>query len=194
MNPNHLAHVQSLSTPAKALRIDLSKTRVTDASSLLNNQTTTNTLVMSPKFGNYRPLTALLNRDERDVSPTLKIIEDLDPDTLDAPSRLSLEGLRSKFQQIKGVKIRTKRQLISDIDAQWTYSRSLKRKAFKSFHENFLGGDILMARAYFRRRVMREVLGVLVKNKVAAQKKRRLNRSVRLVGRLFRLKVILRAW
>lgn len=136
----------------------------------------------------------MLNRDERDVSPTLKIIEDLDPDTLDAPSRLSLEGLRSKFQQIKGVKIRTKRQLISDIDAQWTYSRSLKRKAFKSFHENFLGGDILMARAYFRRRVMREVLGVLVKNKVAAQKKRRLNRSVRLVGRLFRLKVILRAW
>ncbi len=69
--------------------------------------------------------------------------------------------------------------MISDIDAQWTYSRSLKRKAFKSFHENFLGGDILMARAYFRRRVMREVLGVLVKNKVAAQKKRRLNRSVR---------------
>ncbi len=69
--------------------------------------------------------------------------------------------------------------MISDIDAQWTYSRSLKRKAFKSFHENFLGGDILMARAYLRRRVMREVLGVLVKNKVAAQKKRRLNRSVR---------------
>lgn len=57
--------------------------------------------------------------------------------------------------------------MVSDIDAQWTYNRNLKRKAFKSFHENYLGGDILMARAYFRRRVMREILDVLVKNKVA---------------------------
>jgi hypothetical protein len=57
-----------------------------------------------------------------------------------------------------------------------------------------MGGDILMARAYFRRRVMREVLEVLVKNRVAVKKKRRLNRSVRQVGRLFRLKVLLKAW
>ena len=51
-----------------------------------------------------------------------------------------------------------------------------------------------MARAYFRRRVMREVLEVLVKNRVAVKKKRRLNRSVRQVGRLFRLKLLLKAW
>jgi hypothetical protein len=57
-----------------------------------------------------------------------------------------------------------------------------------------MGGDILMARAYFRRRVMREVLEVLVKNRVAVKKKRRLNRSVRQVGRLFRLKLLLKAW
>ena len=57
-----------------------------------------------------------------------------------------------------------------------------------------MGGDILMARAYFRRRLMREVLGVLVRNRVAAKKKRRLNRSVRQVGRLFRLKLLLKAW
>lgn len=55
----------------------------------------------------------------------------------------------------------------------------MKRRAFKSLIENYMGGDILMARAYFRRRVMREVLEVLVKNKVAVKKKRRLNRSVR---------------
>ncbi len=51
-----------------------------------------------------------------------------------------------------------------------------------------------MARAYFRRRVMREVLEVLAKNRVAVKKKRRLNRSVRQVGRLFRLKLLLKAW
>ena len=51
-----------------------------------------------------------------------------------------------------------------------------------------------MARAYFRRRLMREVLGVFVKNRVASQKKRRLQRSVRKVSRMFRLKVLLRAW
>ena len=83
---------------------------------------------------------------------------------------------------------------MSDIDAQWTYNRNLKRKAFKSLIENYMGGDILMARAYFRRRVMREVFEVLVKNRVAIKKKRRLNRSVRQVGRLFRLKVLLKAW
>ena len=83
---------------------------------------------------------------------------------------------------------------MSDIDAQWTYNRNLKRKAFKSLIENYMGGDILMARAYFRRRVMREVLDVLVKNRLAIKKKRRLNRSVRQVGRLFRLKVLLKAW
>ena len=83
---------------------------------------------------------------------------------------------------------------MSDIDAQWTYNRNLKRKAFKSLIENYMGGDILMARAYFRRRVMREVLEVLVKNRVAIKKKRRLNRSVRQVGRLFRLKLLLKAW
>jgi hypothetical protein len=70
----------------------------------------------------------------------------------------------------------------------------LKRKAFKSLIENYMGGDILMARAYFRRRVMREVIEVLLKNNVTLKKKRRLNRSVRQVGRLFRLKVLLKAW
>jgi hypothetical protein len=40
--------------------------------------------------------------------------------------------------------------------------------------ENYMGGDILMARAYFGRRLMREVLEVLVRNRVAAKKKRKL--------------------
>jgi hypothetical protein len=51
-----------------------------------------------------------------------------------------------------------------------------------------------MARAYFRRRLMREILGVFLKNRVASQKKRRLQRSVRQVARMFRLKILLRAW
>jgi len=42
----------------------------------------------------------------------------------------------------------------------------LKRKAVKGFVESYMGGDILMARAYYRRRVMREVIEVLVKNRV----------------------------
>jgi hypothetical protein len=106
-NPNNTTmHVKSPS-------IDLARTRVSDVTSFLNNQTTVNTLVMSPKFGNnYRPITSFFNKVEPELSP----LEEIDPDTLEAPSRLSLEGLRSKFQQIKGVKIRTKHQ-VSDIDA-----------------------------------------------------------------------------
>lgn len=100
VNPNNAtAHVKSPS-------IDLGRTRVSDATSFLNNQTTVNTLVMSPKFGtNYRPITTFFNKVDQVSSPQ---IEEIDPDSLEAPSRLSLEGLRSKFQQIKGVKLRTK--------------------------------------------------------------------------------------
>ena len=100
VNPNNAtAHVKSPS-------IDLGRTRVSDATSFLNNQTTVNTFVMSPKFGtNYRPITTFFNKVDQVSSPQ---IEEIDPDSLDAPSRLSLEGLRSKFQQIKGVKLRTK--------------------------------------------------------------------------------------
>ncbi len=90
----------------KSPSIDLGRTRVSDATSFLNNQTTVNTLVISPKFGtNYRPITAFFNKVDQVSSPQ---IEEIDPDSLDAPSRLSLECLRSKFQQIKGVKLRTK--------------------------------------------------------------------------------------
>ena len=89
-NPNNTA------LQVKSPTIDLSRTRVTDATSFLNNQTITNTLVMSPKFGNnYRPITTFFNREEP-VSPP--ILEEIDPDSLEAPSRLSLDGLRSKFQ------------------------------------------------------------------------------------------------
>jgi hypothetical protein len=100
VNPNNAtAHVKSPS-------IDLGRTRVSDATSFLNNQTTVNTLVMSPKFGtNYRPITTFFNKVDQVSSPQ---IEEIDPDSLEAPSKLSLECLRSKFQQIKGVKLRTK--------------------------------------------------------------------------------------
>lgn len=91
-NPNNIA-----SAHAKSPSIDLgSRTRVSDATSFLNNQTTMNTLVMSPKFGkNYRPITTFFNKVEAVSSP---LTDEIDPDYLDAPSRLSLEGLRSKFQ------------------------------------------------------------------------------------------------
>jgi hypothetical protein len=89
-NPNNTtAHVKSPS-------IDLGRTRFSDATSFLNNnQTTMNALVLSPKFGtNYRPITTFFNKVDPVSSPQL---EEIDPDSLEAPSRLSLEGLRSKF-------------------------------------------------------------------------------------------------
>ncbi len=89
-NPNNATvHVKSPS-------IDLGRTRFSDATSFLNNnQTTMNTLVLSPKFcTNYRPITTFFNKVDPVSSPQL---EEIDPDSLEAPSRLSLEGLRSKF-------------------------------------------------------------------------------------------------
>lgn len=66
VNPNTINTAVHLKSPS----IDLSRTRVTDATSFLNNQTITNTLVMSPKFGNnYRPITSFFNRAEPLSSP-----------------------------------------------------------------------------------------------------------------------------
>ena len=42
----------------------------------------------------------------------------------------------------------------------------MKLKGYKSLVENVLSGDILMARTYHKRRVLREVLYVFLRNKV----------------------------
>lgn len=106
---------------------------------------------------------------------------------------MSLIHLKRRFDDMKRQRSGSRKPK-APVDEVLYQERTLMSRAMRAWLDYYHGGEFRMARVYWERRLKREVLNSLAKVLIEVKRKKRFRRNVRHIGRLFKLKLLLRAW